>query len=98
MKKCGLLKIIHEKYKTTKKVVDVFVSDFLQSFDIAIEHNKVIEPLLNRAQVNHFTLTCLESNVTAETRTIKSKVCLELALLHQCLYYFHVIQNAIITV
>lgn len=51
VKKCGLLKIIHEKYKTTKKVVDPFVSEFLQSFDIAIEHNKVLEPLLSRAQV-----------------------------------------------
>lgn len=51
VKKCGLLKIIHEKYKTTKKVVDPFVSEFLQSFDMAVEHNKMIEPLLNRAQV-----------------------------------------------
>lgn len=51
VKKCGLLKIIHEKYKTNKKVVDPFVSEFLQSFDIAIEHNKVLEPLLSRAQV-----------------------------------------------
>lgn len=60
VKKCGLLKIIHEKYKTTKKVVDAFVSDYLQSFDIAIEHNKVIEPLLTRAQVNilHFFTLC----------------------------------------
>ncbi|XP_023805326.1 DNA-directed RNA polymerase III subunit RPC1 isoform X1 [Oryzias latipes] len=52
VKKCGLLKIIHEKYKTTKKVVDPFVSEFMQSFDTAIEHNKLIEPLLNRAQEN----------------------------------------------
>lgn len=52
VKKCGLLKIIHEKYKTTKKVIDPMVSDFLQSFDIAIEHNKEVEPLLNKAQVN----------------------------------------------
>ncbi|XP_045925730.1 DNA-directed RNA polymerase III subunit RPC1 [Micropterus dolomieu] len=52
VKKCGLLKIIHEKYKTTKKVVDPFVSEFIQSFDIAIEHNKVMEPLLTRAQEN----------------------------------------------
>lgn len=51
VKKCGLLKIIHEKYKTTKKVVDPFVSEFLQSFDMAVEHNKMIEPLLSRAQV-----------------------------------------------
>ncbi|TRY59992.1 hypothetical protein DNTS_021683 [Danionella cerebrum] len=52
VKKCGLLKIIHEKYKTTKKVVDPIVSDFLQSFDIAIEHNKEVESLLTRAQEN----------------------------------------------
>lgn len=51
VKKCGLLKIIHEKYKTTKKVVDPFVSEFIQSFDTATEHNKLLEPLLSRAQV-----------------------------------------------
>ncbi|KAK2098398.1 DNA-directed RNA polymerase III subunit RPC1 [Saguinus oedipus] len=49
--KCGLLKIIHEKYKTNKKVVDPIVSNFLQSFETAIEHNKEVEPLLGRAQV-----------------------------------------------
>ncbi|TKC50306.1 hypothetical protein EI555_019527 [Monodon monoceros] len=50
VKKCGLLKIIHEKYKTNKKVVDPIVSNFLQSFETAIEHNKEVEPLLGRAQ------------------------------------------------
>ncbi|XP_075697917.1 DNA-directed RNA polymerase III subunit RPC1 isoform X1 [Rhinoderma darwinii] len=52
VKKCGLLKIIHEKYKTTKKVVDPLVSQFLQSFENAIEHNKEVEALLGRAQEN----------------------------------------------
>ncbi|XP_061561558.1 DNA-directed RNA polymerase III subunit RPC1 isoform X1 [Phycodurus eques] len=52
VKKCGLLKIIHEKYKSSKKVVEPFVSEFLQSFDTAIEHNKLMEPLLGRAQEN----------------------------------------------
>ncbi|XP_010606158.1 DNA-directed RNA polymerase III subunit RPC1 isoform X3 [Fukomys damarensis] len=52
VKKCGLLKIIHEKYKTNKKVVDPMVSSFLQSFETAIEHNKEVEPLLGRAQEN----------------------------------------------
>ncbi|XP_043911596.1 DNA-directed RNA polymerase III subunit RPC1 [Protopterus annectens] len=52
VKKCGLLKIMHEKYKTNKKVVDPFVSEFLQSFDLAIEHNKEVETLLGRAQEN----------------------------------------------
>uniref|UniRef100_A0A8C5QXP4 DNA-directed RNA polymerase subunit n=1 Tax=Leptobrachium leishanense TaxID=445787 RepID=A0A8C5QXP4_9ANUR len=52
VKKCGLLKIIHEKYKSTKKVVDSVVSHFLQSFETAIEHNKEVETLLTRAQEN----------------------------------------------
>ncbi|MBN3302766.1 RPC1 polymerase, partial [Amia calva] len=52
VKKCGLLKILHEKYKSNKKVVDTVVSEFLQSFDIAIEHNKEVEALLSRAQEN----------------------------------------------
>ncbi|XP_010189951.1 PREDICTED: DNA-directed RNA polymerase III subunit RPC1, partial [Mesitornis unicolor] len=52
VKKCGLLKIIHEKYKTNKKVVDPVVSTFFQSFETAIEHNKEVEPLLGRAQEN----------------------------------------------
>ncbi|XP_012859703.2 DNA-directed RNA polymerase III subunit RPC1 [Echinops telfairi] len=52
VKKCGLLKIIHEKYKTNKKVVDPIVSNFLQSFETAIEHNKEVESLLGRAQEN----------------------------------------------
>ncbi|XP_056432914.1 DNA-directed RNA polymerase III subunit RPC1 isoform X1 [Gadus chalcogrammus] len=59
VKKCGLLKIIHEKYKTTKKVADPFVSEFLQSFDVAIEHNKEVESLLNRAQENMSPLVVL---------------------------------------
>uniref|UniRef100_A0A8C2PGV5 DNA-directed RNA polymerase subunit n=1 Tax=Capra hircus TaxID=9925 RepID=A0A8C2PGV5_CAPHI len=52
VKKCGLLKIIHEKYKTNKKVMDPIVSSFLQSFETAIEHNKEVEPLLGKAQEN----------------------------------------------
>nr|XP_033798341.1 DNA-directed RNA polymerase III subunit RPC1 isoform X2 [Geotrypetes seraphini] len=52
VKKCGLLKIIHEKYKTNKKVMDPVVSYFLQSFETAIEHNKEVESLLGKAQEN----------------------------------------------
>ncbi|MGH0118176.1 UNVERIFIED_CONTAM: hypothetical protein FKN15_045323 [Acipenser sinensis] len=59
VKKCGLLKIIHEKYKTNKKVVDTVVTDFHQSFDIAIEHNKEVESLLGRAQENLIPLVAL---------------------------------------
>lgn len=62
VKKCGLLKIIHEKYKTTKKIMDPVVSNFIQSFDTATEHNKEIESLLGRAQVNEKpTQSCTDS-------------------------------------
>ena len=33
-------------------MVDPVVSNFLQSFETAIEHNKEVEPLLGRAQVS----------------------------------------------
>ena len=51
VKKCGMLKILHDKYKHNKKTVDAIVSDFVHSFDEAIEHNKELEPLLSKTQV-----------------------------------------------
>ncbi|XP_070543488.1 DNA-directed RNA polymerase III subunit RPC1-like [Ptychodera flava] len=50
VKKCGLLKIVHDKFKSSKKIVDPVVSEFHASFSTAIEHNKEIETLLSRAQ------------------------------------------------
>lgn len=51
VKKCGLLKIIHEKYKSaSKKNIDPAITDFLYSFEVAKKHNKDIDSLLNRAQ------------------------------------------------
>ncbi|XP_077989635.1 DNA-directed RNA polymerase III subunit RPC1-like [Glandiceps talaboti] len=50
VKKCGLLKIVHEKYKSSRKIVDPVVSEFQSSFGTAIDHNKEIEALLSRAQ------------------------------------------------
>ena len=51
VKKVGLLKIIHEKYKTSRKVVDTTISNFQSSFEEAISHNKELAPLVNKAQV-----------------------------------------------
>ncbi len=51
VKKVGLLKIIHEKYKTSKKVVDPQITNFHLSFEEAISHNKELAPLVNKAQV-----------------------------------------------
>ncbi|XP_021363401.1 DNA-directed RNA polymerase III subunit RPC1-like isoform X1 [Mizuhopecten yessoensis] len=51
VKKCGLLKIIHDKYKTGHKGNEIIRSDFLSSFQDAVEHDREIEPLLNKTQV-----------------------------------------------
>ena len=53
VKKCGMLKILHEKYKHNKKTTSIILSDFVHSFDEAVEYNKEIEPLLSKAQVNN---------------------------------------------
>ena len=45
-----MLKIVHEKYKQQKRNQNQVVTDFLNSFDDAIEHNKELEPLLGKAQ------------------------------------------------
>ena len=44
------MKIIHEKYKTTKKTEDPVITDFHQSFEDAIQSNKEITTYLNKAQ------------------------------------------------
>ena len=51
VKKIGLLKIIHEKYKQSKKAADPMVAEFHSSFEDAIEHNKELSSLVNKAQV-----------------------------------------------
>ena len=51
VKKTGMMKIVHEKYKTTKKIIHPAISKFRASFQSALEHNKELEPLLSKAQV-----------------------------------------------
>ncbi|XP_048760931.1 DNA-directed RNA polymerase III subunit RPC1-like [Ostrea edulis] len=49
VKKCGLLKIIHDKYKQ-RKGVDPVIEEFKGSFELAMEHNKDIDALLGKTQ------------------------------------------------
>ena len=65
VKKCGLLKIIHDKYKQ-RKGIDPVIEEFKGSFEAAMEHNKDIEPLLNKTQVNkpHFSLSLLSLSLS----------------------------------
>lgn len=50
VKKCGMLKIVHEKYKHNKKSVDAPLREFIASFEEAMEHNRELEQLLGRTQ------------------------------------------------
>lgn len=51
VKKCGMLKITHDRYKSSPKNVSPLVLEFLNSFDNAMEHNKEIESMVNKTQV-----------------------------------------------
>ena len=48
------MKIVHEKYKTAKKIIHPAISEFRSSFSFALEHNKELEPLLSKAQVSGY--------------------------------------------
>lgn len=50
VRKSGMMKIVHEKYKSTRKYVDPVISEFQASFESAIDYNKELDNLLNKAQ------------------------------------------------
>lgn len=51
VRKSGMMKIVHEKYKSARKYIDPVISEFQASFGSAIDYNKELESLLSRAQV-----------------------------------------------
>ena len=63
-----MMKIIHEKYKTTKKTEDPVITDFHQSFEDAIQSNKEITTYLNKAQeiLNPLKVLQLFENISDE--------------------------------
>jgi DNA-directed RNA polymerase III subunit RPC1 len=48
VKKCGLLKIQHDKFKVNKKN-EVLLKDYVESFSTAKEYNKDLEPLISKS-------------------------------------------------
>ena len=68
MKKCGPLKIIHEKWKVNRKNPDNVIKEFQGSLEIAMEHNKDIEALLPKAQVI--------SGLEEKQKRARSRVCM----------------------
>lgn len=49
VKKCGLLKILHDKYKMASKKNETIIEDYLQSFALAKDCNKELEPLISKS-------------------------------------------------
>ncbi|XP_015764049.1 PREDICTED: DNA-directed RNA polymerase III subunit RPC1-like [Acropora digitifera] len=50
VRKSGMMKIVHEKYKSARKFVDPVISEFQASFGSAIEYNKELDTFVNKAQ------------------------------------------------
>lgn len=62
VKKCGLLKIVHEKYRpsTTKQLPPQEVRDFQRVVQEAAEGNKELLPFIGKAQENLNPLRVLQ--------------------------------------
>ena len=56
VKKCGLLKIVHDHFKRTRQGEDPILAEYISSFETAIEHNKDVDGLISKNQVFLFTL------------------------------------------
>ena len=50
VQKSGIMKIVHEKYKSARKYIDPVIK-FQASFGSAIEYNKELESFVSRAPV-----------------------------------------------
>ena len=51
VKKCGLLKIVHDHFKRTRQGEDPILAEYISSFETAIEHNKDVDGLISKNQV-----------------------------------------------
>lgn len=67
VKKCGLLKIMHDKFKSGKKN-DAIIKDHVESFSIAKECNKDLEPLIAKSHeiLNPLRVLNLFKNIPEE--------------------------------
>ncbi|WAQ96885.1 RPC1-like protein [Mya arenaria] len=50
VKKCGLLKITHDRFKKTGKGENAALKEYVASFDVAVTNNKELESLLEKSQ------------------------------------------------
>ena len=72
VRKSGMMKIVHEKYKSARKFVDPVISEFQASFGSAIEYNKELDTFINKAQVTRRLILA----ICMQRPDISGKVCL----------------------
>jgi len=67
VKKCGLLKIMHDKYKSGKKN-ETIIKEHVESFSVAKEFNKELDFLINRSHeiLNPLRVLNLFKNIPEE--------------------------------
>lgn len=53
VKKCGMLKIVHDKYKP-RRGADCVLKEFVETFENAKRNNKELEALIPKTQVKFF--------------------------------------------
>ncbi|XP_047127085.1 DNA-directed RNA polymerase III subunit RPC1 isoform X1 [Hydra vulgaris] len=68
VKKLGMMKILHEKYKTTRKVDDGIITDFKNSFNEAIVYNKELDGITSKMNLvlNPLKVFHIFQNITDE--------------------------------
>jgi len=59
VKKCGLLKIIHDQFRKSGKGENHPLKAYVSSFESAVENNRELESLLEKNQVS-FRGQCLK--------------------------------------
>ena len=59
VKKCGLLKIVHDHFKRTRQGEDPVLAEYIGSFEAAVESNKDIDGLISKNQVTSLFIVFL---------------------------------------
>ena len=62
VKKCGLLKIVHDHFKRTRQGEDPVLTEYIGSFEAAVESNKDIDGLISKNQVRFYMVPDSQSS------------------------------------
>ncbi len=65
---------MHEKFKTSKRESNQEYTDYIQSFDDAVEHNREIEPLLGKSSQVCLKHNLIKKNIAKNCPSDKKRV------------------------